>query len=1005
MYTYLFNGLFNNFSVYEVNKMAGRSYYIPFGSVEKMQQTNYLTERYESDMVTLLNGTWNVLYFDDVRKIPVEFDSAQFRVKFTKAQVPGCWQYQGFESPCYINARYAFKPTPPKVPKNTPAMLYHRTFNLKKVSANEVITFLGVAAALELYINGEFVGYSEGAHNVAEFNIAKYLQKGENEIICIVYKWCNGTYLECQDMFRNNGIFRDVYITHYGETFIRDFSIKPKYLSKGKYELYISADVVSGGLYSIIYTLRKGDRVITHPITMNSGDEIRYIMDNVDEWSAETPYLYNLQIELIDNHGLAMCLNRNFGVKNVSINGNVFYLNGVAIKMRGVNHHDTSEVGGFYMTLDEYKRDIESMKELNVNSVRMSHYPPDPIFILMCEHYGLYVIDEADIETHGVMNVEYWHPKRISHNLKWKEHYWDRVLRMYERDKNSVAVTMWSLGNEAFGYKCQDYCYDKLKAITDIPIHYEGVIHTKRFAYDVISEMYVEPNKLEKYIAKTLNKKYYTKPYLLCEYAHAMGVGPGDLETYWNLFYQKASFLGGFIWEWRDHSVKHTEEGAKYLYTYGGDHGEVKHDGNFCVDGLMYPDGTPHTGALCMKNVYSPVRTIKKDNKFIIFNRQDFLDTSDIKIEWRVFNNGILKQEGVFDKNILPKSWMEFDPKIKISENDDICLTMTYTSITHKRVVGEDCLILQTALAPIKLSESCKMINSGENLRVSFEGGSVSLNLKTGMLASYKIDGTQFFNVRSFRNDGLTGFVGNVYRAPIDNYNNKNNEWKKLGLDKLKVVLKHIDYKENLGEINTTHSFMAGNKELMKYHTHYVIGQKGDIKIESVLTGKKKEIDLPKFGYSVEMTADFNNLEYYGLGDTENYSDLNSQAKLGIFKTTTDKMLQPYIRPQDSGNRSEVRWAKITNDNGVGLEFIAENKPFNFNVIKTTLDSLQNAKHIEDINIMNFNNVNIDGFVRGIGSNSCGPDTADKNKFVLKAGKQLEFSFVVKPIRAQKEDK
>ena len=519
---------FNKFEVFEINKMRPRSYYIPFGSLDKMYDNTYLTERYNSDMVTILNGVWNILYFDDCRKLEAEFDTQANTFKFSKIKVPGSIQYQGIEAPCYVNQRYEFKPNLPNVPKDSPVTLFHKLINLEKVTDNEVLTFLGVSSCLELYINGEFVGYSEGSHNQAEFNVAQYLQNGENEIVCLVYKWCNGSYLECQDMFRNTGIFRDVYLTHYGTTFVRDFTIEPRYLSKGRYELYIWADVV-GSLYSLIYTIKKGDDVL-HTITTNSGEKIRYILDNAIEWTAETPELYTLELQLIDNKGIAMCLRRDFGLKDIKIRGNVLYFNDVAIKIRGVNHHDSNESTGYYMTTDDYLRDIEAMKALNVNAVRTSHYPPDPIFILMCEHYGLYVIDEADIETHGVLHKEYWHPKAISHNLKWKEHYWDRVRRMYERDKNSVAVTMWSLGNESHGYKCQDYCYKNLKKVTNIPIHYEAVIRTKRFAYDVISEMYSAPDKFQKYLEDKLPSKFYNKPYMLCEYAHSMGVGPGDVD-------------------------------------------------------------------------------------------------------------------------------------------------------------------------------------------------------------------------------------------------------------------------------------------------------------------------------------------------------------------------------------------------------------------------------------------------------------------------------------------
>ena len=388
---------FNKFEVFEINKMRPRSYYIPFGSLDKMYDNTYLTERYNSDMVTILNGVWNILYFDDCRKLEAEFDTQANTFKFSKIKVPGCIQYQGIEAPCYVNQRYEFKPNLPNVPKDSPVTLFHKLINLEKVTDNEVLTFLGVSSCLELYINGEFVGYSEGSHNQAEFNVAQYLQNGENEIVCLVYKWCNGSYLECQDMFRNTGIFRDVYLTHYGTTFVRDFTIEPRYLSKGRYELYIWADVV-GSLYSLIYTIKKGDEVL-HTITTNSGEKIRYILDNAIEWTAETPELYTLELQLIDNKGIAMCLRRDFGLKDIKIRGNVLYFNDVAIKIRGVNHHDSNESTGYYMTTEDYLRDIEAMKALNVNAVRTSHYPPDPIFILMCEHYGLSLMRQISRHT------------------------------------------------------------------------------------------------------------------------------------------------------------------------------------------------------------------------------------------------------------------------------------------------------------------------------------------------------------------------------------------------------------------------------------------------------------------------------------------------------------------------------------------------------------------------------------------------------------------------------
>lgn len=993
---------FNKFEIFEINKMRPRSYYIPFRSLECMNSNDYLTERYNSDMVTVLNGIWNILYFDDCRKLETEFDTQANAYKFSKIKVPGCIQYQGVEPPCYVNQRYEFKPKLPDIPKDSPVTLFHKIVNLEKVSDNEVLTFLGVSSCLELYINGEFVGYSEGSHNQAEFNVAQYLQNGENEIVCLVYKWCNGSYLECQDMFRNTGIFRDVYLTHYGATFIRDFTIEPRFLSKGRYELYIWSDVV-GTLYSLIYTIKKGEEVL-HTITTNSGEKIRYILDNAIEWTAETPELYTLEIQLIDNKGMAMCLRRDFGLKDIKIRGNVLYFNDVAIKIRGVNHHDSNESNGYYMTVQDYLNDIESMKEYNVNSVRTSHYPPDPIFILMCEHYGLYVIDEADIETHGVLHSEYWHPRAISHNLKWKEHYWDRVRRMYERDKNSVAVTMWSLGNESHGYKCQDYCYNNLKKVTNIPIHYEAVIRTKRFAYDVCSEMYSSQDKFQKYLDDKLPQKFYNKPYMLCEYAHSMGVGPGDLDLYWDLWYKKASLLGGLIWEWRDHVVKHTEKGAKYLYTYGGDHGEKKHDSNFCVDGLLYPDGRPHTGALCMKNVYSPVRTYKDNNSFVICNRQDFLSTENIDISWVVYESGYEQSKGVVEQIIPPKEYTQISPYMVNDLSKDAYVIFTYTSKITGKILGEDCLILNENLPKIDIISDNQMINSGENLRINFDGGVVVINLLNGLISSYKINGVQLLNNKPLREDGLPGLVGNVYSAPIDNYMYVTKILEKQGISKLKVVFDSINYTENPCVVKTTHLMVSNGKPLIKYNTTYTIGKKGEIKIDSEFISLAGRYDLPKIGYNMEMAKDFCNIEYYGYGNVENYPDFKNQASLGIYKTTTSDMLEPYIKPQDSGNRCGVRWVKVTNNDGLGLQFIAEEKPFNFNARTTTEDNLISAKHLEDVKVMELNNIIIDGFVRGVGSNSCGPDTRDKFKFILSKQNPFKFSFVIMPIKEASKD-
>ena len=996
---------FNNVSIFEDNKLEARSYHIPFASLNTMIDNDYLTERYHSDMVTMLNGKWGFKYYRNYIEVGNDFDLGN--VNFDRANVPSCLQFDGVEKPVYVNQRYEFPTHPPRIPKDTPLAIYSNIVEMSEVSGNEIITFLGVCSCLELYVNGEYIGYSEGSHNTCEFNITKALRKGANEIVCLVYKWCNGTYLECQDMFRHNGIFRDVYITHYGDSYIYDFVIEPIDLTASKYELYLGCSVVGDSAYSIRYIVKNQDGNVLHTAIVNGGDKIRLILDDVREWSSELPYLYSLSIELIDSTGLVMCVNRDFGLKREVVRGNMLFLNDKLIKLKGVNHHDTNQSKGFCMDFDDYTNDITAMKECNVNAVRMSHYPPDPIFIMMCEHYGMYVVDEADIETHGMTYGVGINPiNKISSNKKWAKHYWDRVYRMFARDKNSVAVVMWSLGNESGGYKCQDYCYDKLKELSTIPIHYEGVIRTKRFAYDVISEMYTSTEKLEKYNEGTSESKYYDKPFMLCEYAHAMGVGPGDLEKYWELIYNNASFIGAFVWEWKDHAICHDESDnmpdSKYNYTYGGDHDEVKHDGNFCVDGLLYPDGTLHTGAKCLKAVYSPVRARKIDNRCInIINRNLFIDTSDILISWVHYIGGVARTSGIVDTVIPPSEGIMFCPDIKMADISDNYIVLTYREMATGKIISRDSIMLREYIPSIKVCPPAKIINTGDNLRVQFNnGGNLSLSIETGLISTYMIDGVQLLDKSRNRSD-LKCLSGNIYRACIDNYRNLVRDWDKRGLDKSTYKLELLEYGLD-GTINTIHKICVGRTVLAEVATDYQISECGSMTVNvTISTSMAKSIDLPKFGMSIDVNGELDNVDYYGLGECENYSDMLAQSVMGVWSCSAADMFENYIRPQDNGNRSEVRWMSMTNDDGVGLRFTAVNKPFNFSILPVSLKELCSAKHIEDVKHSSMYNVNIDAFVRGVGSNSCGPDTRVGNRYVLGKGNPLSYSFHIQPMPAK----
>lgn len=547
----------SDFNVIDENKLPARAYFIPFSNNDALSKTDYKNERYNSDRVVLLSGEWDFKYYNKLSYIPSILDTDN--IDFDALSVPSTWQRNGYDQIAYINTRYPFPKKPPHIPNDVAVGIYRKNVELKKYS-RQIISFLGVAGALALYINGKYVGYSEGSHNTAEFDITEFVNEGNNEIVAVNYKWCNGTYLECQDMFRENGIFRDVYIINQEEKHINDFLFRTSKNADGTYDLKIKID---GNFDDVdiscdLFTTKESNTIIKNL--------------KVNEWSAETPNLYEVTIKIKDVEVIRTYI----GFKNVKIDGEVFLFNDKPIKMLGVNHHDTHMTKGYAVSLDDLELDIKLMKEYNCNAVRTSHYPPDPVFLTMCDMYGLYVVDEADIETHGFYAVPHstYNPNRLSNDIKWAAHYLDRVKRMYERDKNHPSITMWSLGNESGGYKCQDVCYDFLNKVNpEIPVHYEGAIRSKRWAYDVVSRMYGTPDLMRKILKGTAGNKYKGKPFFQCEYTHAMGNGPGGLEEYMELFYSSKQFMGGCIWEWADHSVY--DENARYKWTYGGDHNEL----------------------------------------------------------------------------------------------------------------------------------------------------------------------------------------------------------------------------------------------------------------------------------------------------------------------------------------------------------------------------------------------------------------------------------------------
>lgn len=967
------NDNYKSFNIFKENVLQPRSYFIPFSSYDEAGSNDVRTERYNSSMVNVLSGEWNFKYYEKLSLMPNEIDVDDF--DFDKVQVPSVWQHTGYEKPYYVNTRYQFNPNPPEIPEDIPVGIYHKVFEIDDENANYTLTFLGVAGSLDVFVNGKYVGYSEGSHNTSEFELNEFINAGENHLVAVVHKWCNGTYLECQDMFRNNGIFRDVYITKTGNNSIYDFLVETKYIDSYRYDLTIIPSLKLTDECELSATVIYNNEIVAQGsinASKDSAGKISFSELEVEEWSAETPNLYDLILTLSNEDGVIEVIHRPIGFKHIKITGNVFAFNNKAIKLFGINHHDTDPKNGYVMSVEDMERDVKIFKDYNANCVRTSHYPPDPIFLDLCDEYGLYVVDEADIETHGC-ETELHKNGACSHNPAWQSRYWDRVYRMFERDKNHPSITMWSLGNEAGGYKNQDYCYAQLKKLSTIPVHYENVNRTRRFAYDVISTMY--PwfplyDRLEK--GKGLPKKWFDKPYFMCEYAHAMGLGAGDLERYVKGFLNADNLMGGCIWEFVDHAIYHEDE--KYKYTYGGDHGEWKHDSNFCVDGLFFPDRTPHAGALQMKNCYRPVRAEKANNGFKFFNYNYFADVNYI-VKWSTQS-----ESGEFELSIPPRKSQSVDLDVKADY-----IIFKYFDDDFE-IAGEQ-IDLGFSIETTKVSSDKAPVvsNSEEKLYIKTSVGDIVYNARTGEIESYMVNGNELINSAPFGT--RVGFGASIYRAPIDNDMYIKNIWSRLKLDTEKIFITSKSATKKNMNIDKVYRIEDNNvvieadyrlatiskKKLLGLTITYTISNDGSIRVDLACNKSKNILNAPRFGLILEMPKQFDNVKYFGRGDRPNTSDFKEHALMGEYSMKVDDMRERYIKPQESSMRTDVRWAEITNDEGNGFRFVPQGKAMTFGADHFTSQQCAKAMHQEDLKICDTTMVHLDGYMLGAGSNACGP--------------------------------
>jgi len=928
------------------NRMKPRSYYIPTGVSEYI----------------LLNGEWDFAFFENYLDIPENIE------KWDKIPVPSCWQLHGYENPNYTNINYPYPVDPPYVPDENPCGIYRREFEIENTDGKHYFVFEGVSSCAILKINGKYVGFTQGSHLQAEFDITDYIVKGTNTVTVTVLKWCCGSYIEDQDFFRYNGIFRDCYLLRRPENHITDVEIIPN-----EKEFNIK---IEGNATVRIYD---GEKKLVEDEFNN---QFTYAPENPVLWNAEKPYLYKIELE---RNGEIITFMQ--GLRRIEISDKFqLLINGVSVKLHGVNHHDTSKYRGWCQTDEELRADLLLMKDLNINCVRTSHYPPTPNFLQMCDEIGFYVVLETDIETHGFVR----RLARGSHtfdvedniwpcsNLEWQKEHVERMERAVETFKNNTAVIMWSTGNESgHGINHKAMIEWTRKRDNTRLIHCEdasrkGQIHRA----DVYSRMYPSISVLKGY-AETND---IDMPIFLCEYSHAMGIGPGDVYEYNELFDKYDKIIGGCIWEWADHVV--TVDGVE---KYGGDfEGELTHDANFCCDGLVFADRNIKSGTLEAKAAYQPMKTTFENGVLSVYNRLDFTNLNEYDFTYSIDVDGQTVKAEHLNIDLAPHSTAE----INIETTAINCKYGAYLNCALSKD-GKTYAVSQHSLpCTIIKDEESDLIALTEDYQSIYANGdnfSYTISKNYGTFTSIIVDGQEQITSRP---------MVTAYRATTDNERGirrfwaNDNIWEGENLNH--CFNKTYDTVIEDGIIKITAS-AAGVSRLPFFRYTVEIKIHKDGKIDINLGGKINDNTywLPRLGFEFSLPASSAEFIYFANGPIESYCDMHHWATVGLYSSNADKEYVNYVRPQEHGNHNEAKMLKIGK-----LEFISDGK-FEFNVSKYSITQLDKAQHTDELVSDGDIHLRIDYKNSGIGSGSCGPLTEEPYRL---SEKKIDFAFSVKPV-------
>lgn len=996
-----------------INREPARASFIPYDSKAAAKSGR----RGSSPHYQTLNGAWKFRYHKSVQEVDPAFHSGDtLQGDWKSLIVPSCWQTNGYDRMHYTNVAYPIPYDPPFVPDENPAGAYVRDFNLPPgwTGKKTYVVFEGVNACFYVWVNGAFVGYSQGSRIPSEFDLSAYVKAGSNSIAVLVLKWCDGTYLEDQDLWRYSGIYRDVYLVSRDSAHIRDVFAKPQ----------LEADFSTGELKVELETTAALD--VSAELLDPQGVKAGEVSGSIDGkgvlslkvsrpqlWNAEQPRLYELYLQAGEE-----VLRFRIGFKSVEIKDGVFTINGRPVKLKGVNRHDSHPVLGQSIPVNHMIKDLNLMKQHNVNTIRTSHYPNDPRFLDLCDEYGFYVIDEADLECHGVIytgkegEVAF---HKLATDPAWKEAFVDRAVRMVERDKNHASVIIWSLGNES-GYGANHMAMAEWTKMRDNsrPVHYEGAAphylgDTNVDCLDMESRMYASTTAIAEYARDEKN----TKPLFLCEFSHAMGNGPGDLQDYWDVIYAEPKLMGGCVWEWNDHGIAAKSPSGVPYFAYGGDFGEKPHDGNFCIDGLVSPDRKAHIGLLELKQVIAPVYVTAEDiggGLFKVSNRYDFIDLSHLSLRWKLECDGVLVDQGMtapLTAAAGESQLVQIPYSVQGNGNEWLTVSIWEHGETRWAPAGHEIAFAQFQVHGASAGKTSIAEAAADTEAKRQRAAFISASEAGSLLV---VSGFDFRHVFDLHKGTLVEAARHgvamlseparftVWRAPADNDMNIRKEWENEGFDRavMKVYGSSWETLEN-GAVQASVAFSLGSyikSPLLRGESRWTFQTDGSITLSVNVDVRENVPYLPRFGVELVMPKGTEEVEYYGYGPHESYIDKRISARKGKYLLSMDEMARTYVMPQETGSRYGTEWAAVTSELGMGLRFDAPT-PFSFQALHYTAADLTAATHTHELTPREETIVTVDYKMSGVGSNSCGPQLLDKYRL---NEKQFAFELTLTPI-------